>query len=319
MTTTTTPKIGFTRTKICGNEKTVVKVTLDDDCKNGHCDFSVTAYIYEETHTGGWRDIGGGCCHEHILKLWPDLAPLVALHLADQDGTPMHAIANAFYWLAGCAPDGLGTQYHGGSGRDGKTPEDCRRIFMDHCRTTEDETAELLTRGIRSQAALQYHLEEMGVCARWQRDAAEGIAMIEKESGPTWPTDYAPTRPAFKLITPEEREKIRELIASGYYPPEKVAERAAEEMAAKVEKERTDIVKDCAKGVAKLEKKRDIALEMLRVGAPKNWIFYDHTGEVSVNWTSTEKLMNREQFDAVENEVKLPEGVKMVWNEKPKY
>lgn len=48
------------------------------------------------------RDITfGGADHETILKVAPHLAPLVAVHLADRDGTPMHALANAWYFYTG--------------------------------------------------------------------------------------------------------------------------------------------------------------------------------------------------------------------------
>lgn len=43
----------------------------------------------------------GGCCHNEILKHWPDLKSLADLHLSDVDGTPMHALENGFYWLGG--------------------------------------------------------------------------------------------------------------------------------------------------------------------------------------------------------------------------
>ena len=56
--------------------------------------FSVTAVIYERG-----KDVDGGCLHEMILKYFPQLAPVVALHLSDNDGTPIHAEANGLYHL----------------------------------------------------------------------------------------------------------------------------------------------------------------------------------------------------------------------------
>lgn len=47
----------------------------------------------------------GGADHETILRAAPELAPLVVAHLADPDGTPMHAEANGWYFYSGKAAD----------------------------------------------------------------------------------------------------------------------------------------------------------------------------------------------------------------------
>lgn len=58
--------------------------------------FSVTGDIRRRNA----NDIdAGGCIHDEILAHWPVLAPVVALHLADDTGVPMHAVANGHYWL----------------------------------------------------------------------------------------------------------------------------------------------------------------------------------------------------------------------------
>ena len=38
---------------------------------------------------------------DHILQAFPHLAPFAAAHLADLDGTPMHAVANGWYFYSG--------------------------------------------------------------------------------------------------------------------------------------------------------------------------------------------------------------------------
>lgn len=126
-----------------GNQITDIRITLDDDCKNGHEDFSITANIREKNSLGIMVDAGGGCCHEHILALRPDLKPFVDLHLCTWQGVPMHCASNAFYWLAGH----LGLSYvehHGSSGSSAKTKEECLRIFKDSVRCTYDELPILL-------------------------------------------------------------------------------------------------------------------------------------------------------------------------------
>ena len=61
--------------------------------------FSLTATIYQRHRSGLMEDVGGGCCHDDIAKSHPELAELVPFHLWDQDGTPMHFVANGTHWL----------------------------------------------------------------------------------------------------------------------------------------------------------------------------------------------------------------------------
>lgn len=72
----------------------------------------------------------GGCLHEEVASVFPELSPVIALHLSDENGVPMYAVDNGYYWLAGFA-GGLHEVYHGGSG---KTDEECKRIFCDYMR-----------------------------------------------------------------------------------------------------------------------------------------------------------------------------------------
>ena len=73
--------------------------------------FSVTGELYEAhgKQTGKYRaarrwdaDISG-CIHDDILRIAPSLAPMVAVHLAELDGTPMHAAVNGWYFYRGGA------------------------------------------------------------------------------------------------------------------------------------------------------------------------------------------------------------------------
>lgn len=59
--------------------------------------FSLTGDILEVRH-GKYVDVGGGCCHDSIVAAYPELAELVQFHLVDDDGQPMHYVANATYW-----------------------------------------------------------------------------------------------------------------------------------------------------------------------------------------------------------------------------
>lgn len=77
-------------------------------------------------------------------ETWPELVPLIALHLSDDDGQPSHVAANGWYWMAG-ALGGMGERYHGGSGDQysAKSPIDCLTIFADYVRISMADAVRL--------------------------------------------------------------------------------------------------------------------------------------------------------------------------------
>jgi hypothetical protein len=87
--------------------------------------FSLT-YSQDRQERGAWRDDSGGAGHDIILKFYPELADLAALHLSDINGAPVHDAGNGWYWLAG-ALDGAGERFHGGNSEQHfPLPEDKR-------------------------------------------------------------------------------------------------------------------------------------------------------------------------------------------------
>jgi|688.fasta_scaffold16366_12 hypothetical protein len=297
-----------------------IRITLDDDCKNGHEDFSVTANIKEKDGRGRWVDAGGGCCHEEILSVRPELKPFVDLHLCDWEGVPMHG-GNAWYWLAGY----LGApwvEYHGGSGSWAKSKEECLRIFKESLRLTDAELPAFIE--CRSDEEIQILLEDTGIVERWKQEADAAIAQLEAWTGKKF--ESKATRKHYKPVSKEMRELVAERRRTGYYSPESIAARDAEKKARFKAQKRLEILCDFDNKSKKLRIDRDIELFMLdKFGSGINYIYYNHTNEVTVNWTSTDRRITKEQFDAMAPIVAefqtadLPEGVKFVWQEKSKY
>lgn len=125
--------------------------------------FSITADIRENG-----RDYMGGCCHGEIAKRFPDrFTDLIALHLSDIDGAPMHAEGNGWYQFAGACPNALGERYHAGNSKRNfpraeidparpwdtteyrePTAAECLASFAEHCRITLAEAASLRERAL---------------------------------------------------------------------------------------------------------------------------------------------------------------------------
>lgn len=283
---TNTLKHSFTITT--ATQRTKVKITLADDCRNGHEDFSITADVDEKDARGIWREYMGGCCHDHILSLRPDLKPFVDLHLSTWQGVPMHAVSNAWYWFAGIFPDNFGEKYSGATGSSGKSADECRRIFAEHLRITPQEVQALIDSCPRTKEELQALLEDMSLPARWQSEAAAAIRQLEAWTGNTF--ESKATRGFWEPLPQDVREAIKARRASGYYSPEQVAARDAD-----AKQERIN------KALAELETERDGKIQQAqekfaafswlasRAFQLDNWIYYSHTRSFCFGWKNPVK------------------------------
>lgn len=77
-----------------------VTASLDDDCHNKHCDFSITCMVYlKNPRRNEDPCIAGGCDHELIGKYFPELRKFFPLHLCTHEGTPMYPVENGIYYI----------------------------------------------------------------------------------------------------------------------------------------------------------------------------------------------------------------------------
>ncbi len=313
--TTASLKHQFTKTR--GKEKTIIKPRLNDECKNGYEDFSLTCDIYDDG-----RNVGGGCNHEHILALMPELAPFAALHLSTWDGVPMYAAQNGWYWFQGACPDiSQPGACHGGTGSSGKAPGECKRIFMEHVRATPAQFDAIKATMPRSQDELQHALETLGFPAQWKREAEAAIKQLEQWTGQKFQS--CATRKTWEPLTAEKVALINERKASGWYEPENVAKRDEEARKAAIARKVAEIKADHARSIEKLDRKLMVALYFASRGMFKaNVIYYDHTNEISFNWSSCDRLWTEAEFEKFKGEAamdELPENVTFKWQARNKY
>ena len=85
-----------------GRELLEVDVVLVDLKENPAPYFSVTGKVYKVNRRGE-RDkryrLTRGCTHATIIKAFPELSDVVALHLADINGLPCYAVENGWHWV----------------------------------------------------------------------------------------------------------------------------------------------------------------------------------------------------------------------------
>lgn len=288
-----------------------IEIKLGDPFGNGHEDFSITAEINHPSVRGGC--LAGGCLHEEILRKVPLFAPFVALHLSDANGAPMHAMANGFYWLAGCTPEALPD-----ATRPNEAPERCAGILAGHFRMNPEEVETLKAAGIRDASHLSAWMEAAGYRAKWKADADAAIAKLQELcGGPVFRSNA--TRQNWPPVSPEALEEMKAREASGFYAPEQVAERdrlkREAEKAKQIDAIQADHAKRCAESLADMQTK----LFLVSLDHPTgNVIYYRHTNTLAFNykerqWRSFEKTWTRAEFDAVvaaAARYELPAGLK---------
>jgi hypothetical protein len=263
-----------------------VKIQLADECKNGVCSWSVTADIDIKKRNGRYYDFGGGCCHEEILKQFPEFRKFVDLHLCDCYGVPLYAVENGYYFLN----------------------NEPKEKVIDYLRITEEEYKHL--QSACDKAYFKFLLYNLGIVRRWNDEAEEAIKELEMLTGCKWvnPYEYDKERKNIS-ITDEEANDIN----SGYYAPEAIHARKEEAQKAAKEKKRGEIIKRFASTVEKAERERDIFLYILDSGLPvDNVIYYDHTNKVVFNWLDYREKLRQDDFISFLNNVdysKLPEGI----------
>lgn len=183
-----------------------VKILLADDCKNNICDWSITADIYEQRKNGRFVWCAGGCCHEEILKRFPQFKMFVDLHLSNHYGAPMYPVENGFYHITNSS----------------------KETAINYLRITETEYNLLYQ--AEDKQYFKYLLYTLGIVERWKRESNEALKKLEELTGQTWENPYKPENERFTLkLTDEERTTITNRINDGYYRPEAVQARKDEE------------------------------------------------------------------------------------------
>lgn len=268
-----------------------VRISLGDYGKNGICDWSITADIYEKRRNGRFVWYASGCCHDEILKYFPEFKLFIDLHLCNHYGHPIYPVENGFYHLK--------------NSDKGKT--------MDYLRITETEY-NILRDSAEDKEYFTYLLYTLGIVDRWKQESLKAIKQLEKLTGNTWKKPYKPENEHFMLkLTDEERTLIENRIKGGYYTSEAIQARKDQKKREEYEKKRNEIIADCEKEIQTAENRKLIRLAILDAGIPlKNVIYYNHSNELVFNWNDCEAKVTKNQFDEfikTVDKTKLPENI----------
>lgn len=128
-----------------------------------------------------------GCLHDDAVRYFPDLAPVVLVHLADDKGRPMHALENAIYW-SGLSVWSNGEPALGPDSNYGRTvletdsdglvwaPDTLAR----HLRVTVERAREMRAYVISAGGSDRegWRFVFRGLEQQWQREADTALAII---------------------------------------------------------------------------------------------------------------------------------------------
>lgn len=262
-----------------------IKIRLNDECKNGHQDFSVTATIWEIGKTRSDRNmISGGCCHDEILKLRPDLKIFIDLHLCDFNGAPMYTVANGYYHLT--------------IGFNNTKPQDAgfKAKFCEYYRITPEQFEVLKTS--ESETRFKYNLEKLGIINQWKAEAQKAIKAMEDLTGKEFLNDSK--RSQYTPLTEEEiaTEEHRQL--EGYYTAQNIQARKSEKLAEQIAKIKSDLVKDKDEVIKSALSEYNVKIAILEAGISlNNFIYYKHSNEAVFNWKSYEPKITEAELNTL--------------------
>lgn len=268
--------------------KITVEIRLSDDCKNGVCDFAITADIYELRANGRYVWASGGCQHEEIRKHFPEFSDFIPLHLSNVYGQPMYPVENGLYWLKS---EGV---------------EKC----AEYLRISTAQAAQLS----KEKDYFKYQLFALGIVDQWRREADAAIRHLEKLTGELFVNPYEPENEKFVLrITDEEKQTILAAINAGDYTPEAIQERETARQNADQARRRAEIVERYDKKIRENETDKAVYLYILdHLGTTDNIIYYSHSNKISFNWQSYGNRWTQEEFMDFVNSADLsalPEGI----------
>ena len=258
--------------------------------KNNICDWSITADIYEQRKNGRFVCCAGGCCHEEILKRFPQFKMFVDLHLSNHYGAPMYPVENGFYHITNSS----------------------KETAINYLRITETEYNLLYQ--AEDKQYFKYLLYTLGIVERWKRESNEALKKLEELTGQTWENPYKPENERFTLkLTDEERTLIENRIKDGYYTSEAIQVRKDQKKREAYEKKRAEIINNCEKKQEKAENEKRVMLAVLDAGlSVSNVIYYDHSNELVFNWKDYETKVTENDFNKFVSSVNrslLPVGI----------
>lgn len=296
METTNNIRYSVTKKNKAGNT-VIIKIRLNDECKNGHNDFAITGEEYEKGKPLTDRNcIRCGAMGDDLAEWFPEFKIFNDLHLCDAKGAPMYAQGNGYYHMT----------------------KSSKEVAMSYLRITEYEYSQLAKAD--DQQVFTYLLDQLKIPARWEAEALEAIAELERLTGKKFVDDS--TRYQFTPLTADEALLIEQRIESGYYTPEAINARKWQAIEDKKMASYRELCAQRDKEISKANNEFNVLTTILLMGLPiNNVIYYVGSNKVVFNWKSWDDMITQEQFDSFISKVNrkyLPTDIKFQFGEDKK-
>lgn len=262
----------YTTTRTKNGIDYIIKIRLNDECKNGHQDFAITADKYKAGKARIDRNfLGGWAIGDEIAVEFPEFAIFNPLQLCDWKGIPMHAVSNGYYHLKNTG----------------------KEVFMDYLRINEAEYDAL--KDVGDEKHLAVLLVNMGIKARWEDEARAAIAELERLTGDTFLCDSVRDQWG---IDDAKMEVLQKQFRDGYWTPDKVMARADAKREKQFADRRREIEEQRDNVIRKETFEASLKLAILDLGILcTNYIYYSHNDTFKFNWldySSAERLTDAE-------------------------
>ena len=249
------------------NFRSKLYLRLDDECKNGVCDFHyrVEKECYSKGH---WEFYYSGGDIDFVKKFFPAVVPYLDLDNCNFEGKFTYTIENGSYYLKNLD----------------------RSKVMDIFHINEEEYHKLLMAS-EEKDFLAYQLNALGILERWKKHADEFITLLERMTGDIWVNPYAGKPVPFDgcVLTEQQIAEIEEKISQGYYSEENLLSRKVERHNGKVANKKAETIKFYDTKMETLKREKEVAVSILDAGIlSTNYIFYSFKNEVVFNWRDSD-------------------------------
>ena len=285
-------KISITEKANC-----VISIRLNDECNNGHEDFSITADFWKlERPKTDKNWIMGGCCHEEILKIRPDLKIFVDLHLNDFRGYPMYYIQNGFYHLKNMPKD----------------------RFMEYAKVDE-EGYKLLKKASDENEYGYLLINKLENHKIWEKLAEEGMKILEELTGKVFESKGT------RLYDIDKYKSLN--FPEDWFENERVEKRRKESLLYKINEKISAMEKEHNKKIEEMQNEFSIKKSLMQLGFLDlfNTRHYLDKREFHINvkknvLSSGYKIENSKfsytftQDDYEQMHIELPAGYRLIFN-----